>query len=222
IVSSKWTAGESPSPFQLTAALMPPCAQTECERLTGTTEKRSTVPPPSQILIVVMSPARPPPTTRCRCSATRRRSTHRQTPPLSHGSSPRSSERRKDRHRAEREHREEREREPPHERLRALAHGEPPGDAEREDAVAEVEHRRQDAEQVEREPPRIGEDRVHQRVVDLRVVEVEREPQRVDVPGDEDEGDDAADPLQHVEEAVAIGEVRRGAEVGARHHDEAV
>ena len=54
------------------------------------------------------------------------------------------------------------------------------------------------------------------------MVEVEREPQRVDVPGDEDERDDAADPLQRVEEAVAIGEVRRGAEVGARHHDEAV
>ena len=38
-------AGESPSPLVLTAALMPPCAQTECERFTGTSEKRSTVLP---------------------------------------------------------------------------------------------------------------------------------------------------------------------------------
>src|SRR5438270_9133874 len=41
---------------------MPPCAQTECERLTGTTEKRSTECPPSAIFIAAASPASPPPT----------------------------------------------------------------------------------------------------------------------------------------------------------------
>ena len=35
-VSSKCSQGESPSPFVLTAPLMPPCAHTEWERLTGT------------------------------------------------------------------------------------------------------------------------------------------------------------------------------------------
>src|SRR5436190_14340609 len=41
---------------------MPPCAQTECERLTGTMEKRSTGIPDSAARMVAMSPARPPPT----------------------------------------------------------------------------------------------------------------------------------------------------------------
>src|SRR5215213_8806573 len=41
---------------------MPPCAQTECERLTGTTEKRSTAWPPSAIFMAAARPARPPPT----------------------------------------------------------------------------------------------------------------------------------------------------------------
>src|ERR1044071_2414462 len=61
-VSSKCFQGESPSPFVLTAPLMPPCAQTECERLTGTTEKRSTECPASAIFIAAARPARPPPT----------------------------------------------------------------------------------------------------------------------------------------------------------------
>src|SRR5687767_13196647 len=44
-------------------ALMPPCAQTECDRLTGTIENRSTVTPSSASLMVHASPASPPPTT---------------------------------------------------------------------------------------------------------------------------------------------------------------
>ena len=55
--------GVSPSPLRFLAALMPPCAQTECERLTGTMEKRSTLPPASAILMTAARPARPPPTT---------------------------------------------------------------------------------------------------------------------------------------------------------------
>src|SRR4030095_5407350 len=61
-VSSKCSQVESPSPLVLTAPLMPPCAQTECERLTGTTEKRSTECPASAIFIAAASPASPPPT----------------------------------------------------------------------------------------------------------------------------------------------------------------
>ncbi len=42
---------------------MPPCAHTECDRLTGTSEMRSTGTLASQSLMTVISPARPPPTT---------------------------------------------------------------------------------------------------------------------------------------------------------------
>src|SRR5271169_5806313 len=63
MVSSKWIQVESPSPFRFLAALMPPCAHTECERFTGTMEKRSTFAPISAILMTAESPARPPPMT---------------------------------------------------------------------------------------------------------------------------------------------------------------
>src|ERR1700757_848881 len=63
MVSSKCCHVESPSPLRFLAALMPPCAQTECERFTGTIENRSTWPPISAILMTAARPARPPPTT---------------------------------------------------------------------------------------------------------------------------------------------------------------
>src|SRR5271170_6667181 len=63
MVSSKCCHVESPSPFRFLAALIPPCAQTECERFTGTIENRSTSPPISAILMTAARPARPPPTT---------------------------------------------------------------------------------------------------------------------------------------------------------------
>src|SRR5207253_4766347 len=59
----KWISGESPSPLVLTAPLMPPCAQTECERRQGTNENTSHSWPASQILMTVIRPASPPPTT---------------------------------------------------------------------------------------------------------------------------------------------------------------
>src|SRR5437660_2666221 len=62
-VSSKCCQVESPSPYRFFAALMPPCAHTECDRFTGTMENRSTSAPISAILITAASPARPPPTT---------------------------------------------------------------------------------------------------------------------------------------------------------------
>src|SRR3954467_13864639 len=60
-VSSKCFQVESPSPFKFLAALMPPCAHTECERFTGTIENRSTCPPISAILMTALNPATPPP-----------------------------------------------------------------------------------------------------------------------------------------------------------------
>src|SRR3954465_11610210 len=66
MVSSKCFQVESPSPFRFLAALMPPCAHTECERLTGTMENRSTCPPASATLMAAESPANPPPTTMMR------------------------------------------------------------------------------------------------------------------------------------------------------------
>src|SRR5215469_5767092 len=63
MVSSKCAQALSPSPLRFLAELMPPCAQTECERLTGTMEKRSTLPPASAILMTAERPASPPPTT---------------------------------------------------------------------------------------------------------------------------------------------------------------
>src|SRR5277367_6617874 len=63
MVSSKCFQVESPSPFKFLAALIPPWAQTECERFTGTMENRSTSPPISAILMTAARPARPPPMT---------------------------------------------------------------------------------------------------------------------------------------------------------------
>jgi hypothetical protein len=59
------TWGLSPSPLVFTDALMPPCAHTECERFTGTSE-RGRPGPASQSLMTVIRPARPPPTTMTR------------------------------------------------------------------------------------------------------------------------------------------------------------
>ena len=50
-----------------TAPLMPPCAQTECERLTGKNDTTSTDMPSSAIFMVAASPANPPPITITRC-----------------------------------------------------------------------------------------------------------------------------------------------------------
>src|SRR6266576_386225 len=63
MVSSKCCQVESPSPLRFLAALMPPWAQTECERFTGTIENNSTLPPISAILMTAARPARPPPIT---------------------------------------------------------------------------------------------------------------------------------------------------------------
>src|SRR3954465_12491440 len=64
MVSSKCSHSENPCCRAISLqALIPPCAQTECDRFTGTIENRSTLTPSSASLIVQASPARPPPTT---------------------------------------------------------------------------------------------------------------------------------------------------------------
>src|ERR1017187_6333036 len=63
MVSSKWIQVESPSPLRFLAALMPPWAQTEWERFTGTIENRSTSPPISAILMTAARRGWPPPRT---------------------------------------------------------------------------------------------------------------------------------------------------------------
>src|SRR5215470_5085232 len=68
-VSLTWMTGWSPSPLVFTAPLMPPWAQTECDRFTGTMERRSTLWPASQSLMTLIKPASPPPTTVNLCSA---------------------------------------------------------------------------------------------------------------------------------------------------------
>src|SRR5262245_526489 len=68
-VSSRWTCGLSPSPLVLTEALRPPCAQTECERLTGTSENNKTGTFASHSRMTVINPASPPPTTITRRTA---------------------------------------------------------------------------------------------------------------------------------------------------------
>src|SRR5438874_3844722 len=65
-VSSRCTCGLSPSPLVLTDALMPPCAQTECDRLTGTSENKRTGTFASQRRMTVIRPPSPPPTTMTR------------------------------------------------------------------------------------------------------------------------------------------------------------
>ena len=60
-------SGESPSPLILTAPLMPPWAQTECERFTGRNETSKTDIPSSAIFMVAANPAKPPPITITRC-----------------------------------------------------------------------------------------------------------------------------------------------------------
>src|SRR5205807_4536159 len=62
-VSLTWMSGGSPSPLVFTAPLMPPWAQTEWLRLTGTIEQTSTCLPASASLMTVISPDNPPPTT---------------------------------------------------------------------------------------------------------------------------------------------------------------
>src|SRR5437867_4619352 len=101
---------------------MPPCAQTECERFTGTIEKRSTGRPASAMRIVVMRPARPPPTTIVRGDAipTPGRPPGWRTPSRTWGE----------------EHQGKR----PCQALRTLPDGDAPGDAERPQSVREVEH----------------------------------------------------------------------------------
>src|SRR5450759_1563709 len=139
-------SGESPSPFVLTAPLMPPWAQTEWLRLTGTIEKRSTPIPISAARTAVMSPARPPPTMTIRSPLTRgplnrqASGVRRQAKPC-----PSQAERLNSPHADVGEDEEDGGRDVQHAALRLRADRQAPHDRKGPDAVGEMESGREDA-----------------------------------------------------------------------------
>src|SRR6476469_3931628 len=125
---------------------MPPWAQTECERRTGTMEKRSTGRPISAILIVAASPASPPPTTII---------FGMRAPPLEREAAPRGDDG-DDNSQTEGAHGDgDGGRNPLRDALRPLPDGDAPGDQERPEAVTKVETGAEDPRGVEGENPRI-------------------------------------------------------------------
>src|SRR5205085_8190006 len=129
---------------------MPPCAQTECERFTGTTEKRSTACPPSAIRIAAARPARPPPTIAMRMSllgvAISVKDTSQQA------ARPDECKRRIDAHRQQKHT--ERDARITHHTLRPLANHDAPVNCEQPQPVRKVPDRRGDADHIN------GQDRV--------------------------------------------------------------
>src|SRR5215831_19003373 len=225
-VSLTWMSGWSPSPLVFTAPLMPPCAQTECERLTGTMERRSTLWPASQSLMTVIRPASPPPTTVNLCSAM--------------GVLPRSGDGaeahpEEDAQRAHREGDEEQPGEQGHAPLGQPPHGDAPGPAESLQAVGEVPDGAERSEDVERENVVTGQQALHSergRIAKVcgdvpvgdqavcrrrtdrgQVVPEQRDPgpERPHVDQEEDERDDAGHALGDV---APVARVRVPADVG--------
>src|SRR5918998_1522787 len=150
-VSSKCSHVESPSPFVLTAPLMPPCAQTECDRLTGTTESRSTWCPASAIFIAAASPASPPPTMATRMPffvAIVLENPSQQAPRTRAHECVHHVEPEGEQHHAEGDAGVARQ------ALRALADDDAPVDREEPDAVGEVPDGRDDADDVDADDPR--------------------------------------------------------------------
>src|SRR6202022_112878 len=180
-VSLTWISGESPSPLVLTAPLIPPCAQTEWLRLTGTTEKRSTDMPISAARTVAIRPASPPPTIKTRWSVmgppgretgNEKRKTNRLPVALASDSSfpvyrfPFSDsqsdpERRNRAHSNERQNQENDRRHVHHSPLRVRADGQPPHDREGPDAVGQVKGRRENPRYVKGVDPGIGDGCLH-------------------------------------------------------------
>src|ERR1700687_1571540 len=139
-------SGESPSPFVLTAPLMPPCAQTEWLRLTGTIEKRSTETPTAATRIAAIRPARPPPTTTTRSLINDLLHPKR-------GDRPQADHRQDD---------EDGRRHGRHALLGPRAARQAPPDRERPEAVAQVERRGEDARDVEGVEPGVRDCRPDQ------------------------------------------------------------
>src|SRR5262245_15025208 len=180
-VSVKWSSGESFSPFTFTAPLMPPCAHTECERLTGTIENRSTATPASASLSVAMSPASPPPTTATRggaISASPRAPSARPPRPSAPASAhhdgvvrlgvwllqevePEPAEPEQRRQAQRREARRHQQAHAGGRALRPAAGHDPPEDREPEQAVPEVVAGGQNAQHVERQHRRVLQVLVH-------------------------------------------------------------
>src|SRR5512132_1758773 len=177
-------SGESPSPFVLTAPLIPPCAQTEWLRLTGTIEKRSTPIPISAARTAVMSPARPPPTMMIRSfSAMRSLQAEGLDPPDTDI----------------RENEKDGGRDVQHAALRLRSDRQPPHDREGPDAVGQMKCGREDAGKVKGVDPRVRDRGLHlaEEVKALVVLELD-EPRCPEMEEDEGEHDDAGDALDEV------------------------
>src|SRR5437764_6798726 len=209
MVSSKCFQVESPSPLRFLAALMPPCAHTECERLTGTMENRSTCPPISAILMTAESPASPPPTTMMRGAAMLSCPLHyRMARGNIAGHTRKILETRVEGVEAGNadhgQNHEECQAEAEQSLLRLVANHNPPLCAEQPDAVSEVPRGRDQTDYVERQQPGVVNFRRHLAkrcngiVVQVRAAEAHG----VGVPDDVDEGNPAA-PALHAVHPVA-------------------
>src|ERR1700675_502343 len=190
MVSSKCFQVESPSPFKFLAALMPPCAQTECDRFTGTMEKRSTGVPDSATRIAAISPARPPTTIMILGVLIRavsldvrperepvivkskgNRDAHESQNHGNGGSQPRSCA------------------------LRARSYRNAPLAGEIPQAISQMKGRRGNADKVKRQVPGIRHCLRHVVIVGSPMA---NKPLRVHVPADKDERDNSAPALENI------------------------
>src|SRR5262249_37855073 len=106
--------------------------------------------------------------------------------------------------------------------LYALPHRDPPRDAERPDPVREVEDAGEDTDREPRKHERVGHEPVHVRVSDFGVEEVVLEARRPHVPADEEEADDAGEPLERVEPGGEVVVTEGVVELGLTDAHEAV
>src|SRR5919197_1548646 len=194
---------------------MPPCAQTECERLTGTTEKSSTAWPASAIFIAAASPASPPPTIATRIWLFAMSVKYPSEQPAL------PDERELGVDADGQQEQPEGDAGVARQALRALADDDAPVDGEEPQAVGQVPHGRCDADEVDGEDDRFEELAAHD-VESLVVVGGDRqlvqardesEAEVQDVEGDEEEEDDARHALDGVE---PVARVRVGEVVGPR------
>src|SRR5438270_10774060 len=186
---------------------MPPCAQTECERLTGTTEKRSTECPASAIFIAAARPASPPPTIATRIwlfamsvKYPLQKSARSDEGDL--GVDADGQQQQADGDAGVSRH-----------ALRALADDDAPVDGKEPQAVRQVPHGRRDADDVDGEDDGVAElashdvEGPHRVVGDRQLVQArnEAEAEVQDVEGDEEEEDDAGHALDGVEPVTRVG-----------------
>src|SRR5437764_496785 len=150
---------------------MPPCAQTECERLTGTTENSSTECPPSASFIAAASPASPPPTIATRIWLFAMSVKYPSEKPALPDERDLGVDADGEEQKAERDAGVARE------PLRALADDDAPVNREEPEAVGEVPHGRDDADDIDGEDDCVAElaahdvERLHRMLSDRKSVQ---------------------------------------------------